>query len=982
MDSKSPSWSNPRTTGLLAALVLLFVVLSVLFHNSYLPGHTLASNDGPLGTLKSQSHRVPDTFSGGWQDLNSIGFRESGASPSITYGLLLVLGPVGFSKFYAPFCLLFLGLGAWCFLRQLRLVPAACILGGLAATLNSGFFSAACWGVAAHPLTIGLDFFALALLVDASSPWRWARVALAGLCVGMGVVEGADIGAIFSLFVAAFVIYQAWVAEGSRRTHLATGVLRVGVVAVFAAFLAAQSISVLVATQIKGVAGAQQDTRSKLERWDWATQWSLPKREALGIIIPGLFGYRMDTPEGGNYWGAAGRDPAWYRYYDAVEGGALQPGVTLQISFPGQAALNTVQPIRGDGKVVIPNLGEVAAAGKTVSELEQELVSTFGPRLSQREVKIGPEPPGGFLRFTGGGNYAGILVVLVALWAALQGFRKVDSVFSPSNQRWIGFWTAVAVISLLLAFGRFAPFYRLLYALPYFSTIRNPAKFTHVFNWALVVLFGYGVNALWKRYLAPVTGTYAGVGDALKTWWAKARGFDRRWTLGCVLALAAAVVGWMTYASKQEAMVNYLQQVGFEGSMGKVIAQFSAGQLAWFILFFAVAIALVMLALSGAFSGPRAKWGAVLFGLFLVADLGRANQPWIITWNYEQKYELNAKNPVLEFLHNQPYEHRVAVLPFRAPPELSAASELYRIEWAQHQFLYYNIQSLDVVQMSRVPEDLEAFERALQPRGSAPTDVALAVTRKWQLTNTRYLIGPAGFLDVLNTQLDPVQRRFRIALRYQVIPKPGIPYFNPYKPDEWTASLDPNGNYAVFEFTGALSRAKLYSSWQVSTNDQTTLERLGSPEFHPESSVLVAESVPAPATSTAANESPGKVEFTSYAPKDIKFRAEAPSATVLLLNDRYDPNWKVSVDGMAAPLLRCNYIMRGVFLPAGQHQVEFRFKPPMDTFYVSLAGVIVGVALSGLLFVVRDRPVLPAAPEPVKAPPQKGRSPQTAGRGK
>ncbi|MGH7968181.1 MAG: hypothetical protein ACREIC_05570, partial [Limisphaerales bacterium] len=291
-----------------------------------------------------------------------------------------------------------------------------------------------CWGVAAHPLTIGLSFFALASLLDTTSKRRWLKLALAGLLVGMAVTEGADIGAIFSVCVAAFLIYQAWIAEGGHGKNLAFGITRTAVVAVFAGFLAAQTLSVLVSTQIQGVVGTQQDTRTKEERWDFATQWSLPKREALGLVIPGLFGYRMDTPDGGNYWGAAGRDPALYRYFDS---------------------------------------------GKQ------------GPR------------PGGFMRFTGGGNYAGVLVVLVAVWAALQGFRKRDSAFSAVSQRWIWFWSGTAVVALLLAFGRFAPFYRLLYALPYFSTIRNPAKFTHVFNWATVVLFAYGIHGLWRRYMVP-----------------------------------------------------------------------------------------------------------------------------------------------------------------------------------------------------------------------------------------------------------------------------------------------------------------------------------------------------------------------------------------------------------------------------------------------------------------------------------------------
>lgn len=313
-----------RTLGL-AALVL-GAVLGLLFFRAFLPGNVLFSNDGPLGAQMAESHRVPDSFKGGWQDLNTLGFRESGAFPGITFGLLYLLGPIGFSKAFAAIGLFILGLGAWTYFHQLKFSRPACLLGAVAAVLNSTFFCVAAWGVAAQAVTIGMVFFALAALADTTSPRRWLRLVLAGLAVGMAVSEGADVGAIFSVYVAIFVVYQAWVSEGSPAKNLAAGLGRVAVIAAFAALLAAHTISVLVGTQIKGVAGAQQDTQSKWERWDWATQWSLPKREALGLVVPGLFGYRMDTPvglaegmqdsyKGGQYWGFVGMDPSWYRFW-------------------------------------------------------------------------------------------------------------------------------------------------------------------------------------------------------------------------------------------------------------------------------------------------------------------------------------------------------------------------------------------------------------------------------------------------------------------------------------------------------------------------------------------------------------------------------------------------------------------------------------------------------------------------------------------
>ncbi len=454
-------------------LPLLALVLSVLFVRSFPPGSTLFSNDGPLGSLMSDSHRVPEVFSGGWQDLNTLGFREGGAFPSITYGLLWLLGPVGFSTFYAPLTLLILGMGAFAFFRQSGLTPLACVLGATAAALNSAFLSTSAWGVGSHPLALAMNFFALAALTDSASSKQWLRVGLGGLCVGMGVMEGADVGAIFSVFVAAFVMYQSILREGTPPKQIVRGAIRVTLVALFAGFMAFHAIQVLVGTQVAGVSGMQQDSRTKQERWDWATQWSLPKREALGFVVPGLFGYRMDTPDGGNYWGAVGRDPSWDRYF---------------------------------------------AQGKQ------------------------GQPPQGFMRFTGGGIYAGILVALVGLWAVLQGLKKKDSVFPLPTRKWLWFWSAILLVSLLLAFGRFAPFYQILYALPYFSTIRNPAKFVHVFNWALVVLFAYGVHGLWNRYM---DSAEAAARFDFKGWWRQVKGFDKRWTLGCLAALGASLLGWM-----------------------------------------------------------------------------------------------------------------------------------------------------------------------------------------------------------------------------------------------------------------------------------------------------------------------------------------------------------------------------------------------------------------------------------------------------
>ena len=166
------------------------------------------------------------------------------------------------------------------------------------------------------------------------------------------------------------------------------------------------------------------------------------------------------------------------------------------------------------------------------------------------------------------------------------------------------------------------------------------------------------------------------------------------------------------------------------------------------MLFFVLAASLMLLIFSGRFAGARAKWGGVLLGLLLVVDLGRANQPWVIYWDYQEKY---ASNPIIDRLREKPYEQRVAIWPFGTPPELSLLGQVYRGQWIKHQFPYYNVQSLDTIQVPRMPEDMLAFEKALTARDA--TNILRVTVRAWQLTNTRYLLGPAGFFRSLNLRI-------------------------------------------------------------------------------------------------------------------------------------------------------------------------------------------------------------------------------------
>jgi hypothetical protein len=388
--------------------------------------------------------------------------------------------------------------------------------------------------------------------------------------------------------------------------------------------------------------------------------------------------------------------------------------------------------------------------------------------------------------------------------------------------------------------------------------------------------------------------------------------------------------------------------------MAQSLASYSIRSVGWFILFLVLSTVSLALIFSGLFAGQRAKWGGVMLGLILVVDLARANTPWVIHWDIKHKY---ASNPIIDILASKPYEHRVTMLPIAPDQQANLMRQLYGIEWTQHLFLYNNIQSIDRVQEPRVSLANNSYRAALFEDLQRPKPHELI--RLWELTNTRYLIGPYmvgtnNFVELLNQQFDPGKGRFRVLQAFNLVPKPGIP--EPSSLTDFTVQTNSTGGLAIIEFTGALPRAKLFSNWQVVTNDDLTLKTLTSPNFDAHQLVLVADKIPDAAPANT-NQPAGTVEIKdNYEPKRIELAADVKVPSVLLLNDKFDPDWKLWVDDKPATMLRANYIMRGVYLTPGKHDIVFKYQPPFGVFYVSLAAVGLGILLIGFLAVSKGKP--------------------------
>ncbi len=73
----------------------------------------------------------------------------------------------------------------------------------------------------------------------------------------------------------------------------------------------------------------------------------------------------------------------------------------------------------------------------------------------------------------------------------------------------------------------------------------------------------------------------------------------------------------------------------------------------------------------------------------------------------------------------------------------------------------------------------------------------------------------------------------------------------------------------------------------------------------------------------------GRAELVSFTPDAQEYRVSTPAKGLLVFSEvHYPEGWQLTIDGVPADLLRVNYALRGVVVPAGEHSVEMAFVLP------------------------------------------------------
>ena len=72
----------------------------------------------------------------------------------------------------------------------------------------------------------------------------------------------------------------------------------------------------------------------------------------------------------------------------------------------------------------------------------------------------------------------------------------------------------------------------------------------------------------------------------------------------------------------------------------------------------------------------------------------------------------------------------------------------------------------------------------------------------------------------------------------------------------------------------------------------------------------------------------GGIILTEYKANELKYKYNSKKDQLTVFSEiYYEKGWKAFVDGEEVPHFRVNYILRAMVLPAGEHEVVFKFKP-------------------------------------------------------
>jgi hypothetical protein len=218
----------------------------------------------------------------------------------------------------------------------------------------------------------------------------------------------------------------------------------------------------------------------------------------------------------------------------------------------------------------------------------------------------------------------------------------------------------------------------------------------------------------------------------------------------------------------------------------------------------------------------------------------------------------------------------------------------------QNQFTAMDISCLDISAASRIPDDLNTFLQTLDSEQA----------QLWFLAGVKNVVVPEAGLDQMRQDAG-VAANIDHANGYTLAPTP-----SPAVP-----------SHAMVGMKDYLAKVTLVPQAETFTTDDALLARLKDLTWNPRQSILLKAGHKLLLTGEPGGDASAtdETELKTYSTTRIEVAVRSARGGYLLVDDQYDPDWRVQVNGHAAELLRADYILRAVQVPAGNSTVTMNY---------------------------------------------------------
>jgi hypothetical protein len=161
-------------------------------------------------------------------------------------------------------------------------------------------------------------------------------------------------------------------------------------------------------------------------------------------------------------------------------------------------------------------------------------------------------------------------------------------------------------------------------------------------------------------------------------------------------------------------------------------------------------------------------------------------------------------------------------------------------------------------------------------------------------------------------------------------------------PVEGAVEAAREGGWTLYRLPDAALRAQLFSGWSTVEGPVAALSAVTAEGFDP-SKEVVLERDPGlgPPGDVAAGS--GSPTYEALGNQAARIRVTASAPGVLLLRNVFDRGWQATLDGSHVPVLSADYLMQGIPVPAGTHEIMLTYDDP--TIGYGLLGSALAMAL-------------------------------------